>query len=257
MRSGTKSRGASIKGFQGPAPYLRVDQQQQVCPLGAVCAQAPQDSQGCLQGIRDFLIGELRHRVSPLAQPIADADKGNIARHIVDGPVQEQDIELIYAGQGLEFALGQVLFLRIGQDFPVFPMGLAQGRIVIPPQDQVVNEALLRHIHQLPGGGKVLCPPSEPVLPVCLGNGLLEFLQLLLLLLTEARQLLFIQQPGILENIRPVLHIVVRLLDIALISLVRSAHQGIEDIDFQPGVILNSPAAGQGPPGSPRASGKG
>ena len=117
-------------------------------------------------------------------------------------------------------------------------MGLAKGSIVVPAQDQIVDDSGCRQIHQLLGGGKVLFPPSEPVPPVCLRNGRLEFLQLLLLLLAKARQLLFIQQPGILENIRPVLHIVVRLLDIALITLVRGTHQGIEDIYFQPGVIL-------------------
>ena len=153
----------------------------------------------------------------------------------------QQDVELVYARQGLEFALGQVLFLRIGQNLPVFPMGLAKGRIVVPPQDQVVYDPFLGHVHQPFGGREVLLPPVKPILPAFLRNGFFVCLQLTALRGAEFPRLPLVRQPAVLEDVRPICFVVGRLLNIAHPSLKGSPHEGIKDVDVQTGIFPAEP----------------
>ncbi len=237
VRYEIRLRGTSVQRVDGSALQLRIHQQQEICPLGGVDPKAPCNLQCCLHGVGDLLIGKLRDGISPLAYAIADADKGNIPRHIVDGPIQQQDVEFVYARQGLEFALGQVLFLRIGQNLPVFPMGLAKGRVVVPPQDQIVYDPFFGHIHQPFGGREVLLPPVKPILPAFLRNGFFVCLQFTALGGAELPRLSLVQQSGVLENVRPVRFVVGRLLNIAHPSLKGSPHEGIKDVDVQTGIF--------------------
>ena len=117
-------------------------------------------------------------------------------------------------------------------------MGLAQGSIVIPAQNQIVNRARCRHIHKLFGGSQIFGASAKPILLVLLRDSFFVCLQIPFLCSRKFRGFSLVQQTGVLEDSSSVLLIVGRLLDIACPPLIRRTHKRIKDVDMQVGIVL-------------------
>ena len=166
------------------------------------------------------------------APPIVlDIGERYIVALFIDRARQHQQTDFVNAGDRAVRFLPEPLAVFF--EIPVFEMRLRERRIIIPPEQQVIECLMPREIEQLFVDIEILLAPLHPIAERGRRNEFLEKFKLFLLATIEPLELLLVDQRRVSKNIRAVTAIILRLLMTGIGTGARRPHDRTENVQRQ------------------------